>query len=84
MSTSLGIRSRTSNPSELGRALARARQAAGLTQEAMAAELGIHRSYLARMECGLATEQIKRMFGLLRFLDLELAIVEREDPGGWA
>jgi transcriptional regulator with XRE-family HTH domain len=69
---------RVSNPAELGRALARLRRSRGLTQEQMAAETGVHRSYLARMEAGLSTEQVQRIFALLRESGYELAIVPRE------
>jgi ribosome-binding protein aMBF1 (putative translation factor) len=72
---------RASNPTELGRALARARQSRGLNQETLAARLGIHRSYLARMEAGLSTEQFQRTFAVLREMGMELAIVEREPRG---
>ena len=40
--------------------------------------VGIHRSYLARMEAGLATEQVSRTLMLLREAGYELAIVPRE------
>ena len=72
---------RSSNSREFGRALARVRQQRGLTQEAMAARLGIGRSYLARMENGLATEQVRRIFAMLRETDHELAIVESDRHG---
>jgi transcriptional regulator with XRE-family HTH domain len=72
---------RASNPAELGRALARVRESSGLSQEALAARLGLHRSYLARMETGLSTEQLQRTFAFLRALGFELAVVEREPHG---
>lgn len=36
------------------------------------------RTYLSRLEHGLATEQIKRTFAVLRELGLELTIQERD------
>ncbi len=66
---------RVSNHAELGRALARMRQSSGLTQEQMAARIGIHRRYLVRMENGLATEQVQRIFAVLRESGYELAAV---------
>ncbi len=72
---------RASNPAELGRALARARHSRGLNQETLAARLGIHRSYVARMESGLSTEQLQRTFAILREMGMELAIVEKEPRG---
>jgi transcriptional regulator with XRE-family HTH domain len=80
MSTTSGTW-RASNGRELGRALARVRQQAGLTQEAMAARLGIERTYLARMETGLTTEQLQRVFAILREVGYELAIVGRDNNG---
>ena len=72
---------RASNGRELGRALARLRQQTGLTQEAMATRVGIERTYLTRMETGLATEQIQRVFAILREVGYELAIVARDNIG---
>jgi transcriptional regulator with XRE-family HTH domain len=81
MSTKAKPEWRASNPAELGRALARARQTRGLNQETLAARLGVHRSYLARMETGLSTEQLQRTFAFLREMGMELAVVERESHG---
>ena len=72
---------RASNGSELGRDLARLRQQTGLTQEAMATRVGIERTYLTRMETGLATEQLQRVFAILREVGYELAIVARDNIG---
>jgi transcriptional regulator with XRE-family HTH domain len=72
---------RASNGRELGRALARLRQQTGLTQEAMATRVGIERTYLTRMETGLATEQLQRVFAILREVGYELAIVARDNIG---
>jgi transcriptional regulator with XRE-family HTH domain len=47
----------------------------------LAARLGIHRSYVARMESGLSTEQLQRTFAILREMGMELAIVEKEPRG---
>ncbi len=70
---------RASNPAELGKALASARQARGLTQQELANRMYIHRSYLARMEAGLSTEQVTRTLSVLRELGFELLVVERRD-----
>ena len=69
---------RASNPTELGRALGRLRRSRDLTQEQMASRVGVHRSYLAKMEAGLSTEQIQRTFALLREAGYELAVVPRQ------
>jgi transcriptional regulator with XRE-family HTH domain len=68
---------RAQNVTELGRALARARASRGLSQQALAAKLQMERAYLSRMEGGLATEQMKRTFAVLRELGMELVIQER-------
>lgn len=57
--------------------MARARTRRGLSQEALAAKLQMERAYLSRMEGGLATEQIKRTFAVLRELGMELVIQDR-------
>ncbi len=68
---------RVQNTSELGRALARARAKRGVSQEALAAKLQMDRAYLSRMEGGLATEQLKRTFAVLRELGMELVVKDR-------
>ena len=68
---------RAANPTELGGALARARRDAGLTQQELADRAGFDRAYLSRMESGLATEQVQRLFLVLRALHLELAVSPR-------
>jgi HTH-type transcriptional regulator/antitoxin HipB len=71
---------RASNATEFGKALARVRRHSGLTQEQLAVRAGISRTYLAKMEAGLSTEQIQRMFAILRDLGYELALVPRGEP----
>ena len=70
---------RASNPAELGKALAGARQARGLTQQELADRMYMHRSYLARMEAGLSTEQVTRTLSVLRELGFEFWVMERRD-----
>lgn len=73
---------KATNAAELGGALARARRDAGLTQQQLVDRAGFDRAYLSRLESGLATEQIQRLFLVLRELDLELAICARDDARG--
>lgn len=73
---------RVATPVELGRALARIRRSRGLTQEQMAARIGVDRSYLARMENGLATEQLTRLFAVLRESGFEVDLVPRAQRYG--
>jgi transcriptional regulator with XRE-family HTH domain len=72
---------KAANSKELGRALARARQKSGLNQEVMASRLGVDRAYVARMETGLSTEQLRRTFAFLRETGMELAIVPKDSDG---
>jgi len=51
---------------DLGRAIAGARSARGLTQERLAQEAGVDRSYLARLEVGASTLALERALRLLR------------------
>jgi transcriptional regulator with XRE-family HTH domain len=67
------------NPIQLGRVLAGARRESGLTQQQLADRVYVDRSYLARMESGLATEQVARTFAVLRELGLELRVVAKAD-----
>jgi HTH-type transcriptional regulator / antitoxin HipB len=73
---------RAANPPELGGALARLRQSRGLTQEELAARAGLRREYLSRMESGLATEQVKSLFAVLREEGYELVISPRQTSRG--
>lgn len=66
----------------LGRALSECRRRCGLTQENAAAKSGMHRSYLAGLEAGKATEQLDRIFRLLRTLDCDLVLRPRTGSGG--
>ena len=51
---------------DLGRAVAGVRAERGLTQEALAAETGIARSYIARIESGVTTLVVERLLRMLR------------------
>jgi len=73
---------RVRNPQELGRAVAEIRHDRGLRQVDLAEAALLQRSYLARLETGHATEQLQRLFALLRELDCELALVERRPADG--
>lgn len=69
---------RVTNNYELGRALALIRQNLGKTQEEIAPLIGSQRSYLSKLENGLATEQIIKIFMLLREYGYEINL----DPKG--
>jgi transcriptional regulator with XRE-family HTH domain len=62
----------------LGHAIKHYRQQAGLTQEQLAEQVGIDRTYLSRLEKGEGTEQLRRVIVLLRRLGVR-ATLQHED-----
>jgi transcriptional regulator with XRE-family HTH domain len=65
-------------PTSLGDAIRHYRQEAGLTQAELADMAGLHRTYLAGLEAGKETEQLKRLFRVLRLLGVRMT-VEKAD-----
>lgn len=65
-----GIRS----PADLGRAIAGARHERGLSQEGLARELGLDRSYLAELEAGRSTIAVERSLRALRRLGTTVTV----------
>ncbi len=59
-------------PEDLGRFLARAREDRGLTQEALAEELGVSRRYVSEIENGKPGLYTDRLFQMLRLLGVRL------------
>jgi transcriptional regulator with XRE-family HTH domain len=57
---------------DLGRIIAEARVARGLTQAELAATADIERTYLARLEAGRTTLQVERTLDLLRRLGVTI------------
>ncbi len=68
---------RVAHAIQLGRVLARIRSDEGLGQQEMADRIGVHRSYLARMENGLETNQLERIFRVLHEAGYEMEIRRR-------
>lgn len=69
---------------DLGRVLAGVRAARGVTQEGLAQELGIDRSYLARLEAGPSTLALERSLRALRRMGATVTIsvpLSEEDDG---
>jgi HTH-type transcriptional regulator/antitoxin HipB len=60
--------------SSLGTAIKHYRRQAGLTQEQLAEQAGISRSYLSRLEHGHQTEQVKHILALLRQLGVRMTL----------
>jgi DNA-binding XRE family transcriptional regulator len=58
----------------LGRAIRHYRQEAGLTQAELAEMAGLNRSYLSELEQGGETEQLRRVFRLLKLLGARASV----------
>jgi transcriptional regulator with XRE-family HTH domain len=58
----------------LGHAIKHYRQQANLTQEELAEQVGIDRTYLSRLEKGEGTEQLRRVIVLLRRLGVRATL----------
>jgi DNA-binding XRE family transcriptional regulator len=67
------------SPADLGRFLASARAEQGLTQQALADELGVSRRYLSEIENGKPGLYTERLFQAMRLLGVRLR-AEREAP----
>jgi transcriptional regulator with XRE-family HTH domain len=65
---------RVRSAADLGRAIAGARRRRGLTQEVLAHDLGIERSYLSQLENGEETLALERSLRALRRLGAEVSI----------
>ena len=61
-------------PSNLGDAIRHYRHQAGLTQAELADLTGLERTYLARLEGGKETEQLRRIFRVLRTLNVRMTV----------
>ena len=66
-------------PASLGDAVRHYRTEAGLTQVQLAEKAGIQRSYLSELESGKETQQVKRLFGVLRQLGVRMTL----DKADW-
>jgi transcriptional regulator with XRE-family HTH domain len=61
-------------PGDLGRAIAGVRHRRGWTQQRLAEELGVERSYVSQLESGEATLALERSLRALRRLGAEVSI----------
>lgn len=66
--------------SDLGAAVAHARQIQALTQERAAAQVNLERSYLAKLEAGASVLLLDRALLLLRRLGAEVIVQFPDDP----
>ena len=66
---------------DLGRAIADIRRADGLTQEELATQGGLSRSWLAKLETGHTTPVLEHLLRLLHRLGATITISFGEDRG---
>ncbi len=59
---------------ELGAFLRQARERAGISQEALADQLGMDRKYLYQIESGRPTRYTQRLFMLIRTLGIRVTL----------
>lgn len=69
------------SPADLGRAIAGVRAERGVTQEQLAEETGIDRSYLARLEAGATTLVVERALRVLRRMGATVTVTLSDDDG---
>ena len=62
------------NGRDLSRAVREARISSGLTQEQLALQAGLDRTYLAKMETGLTVVLLDRIVRTLRLLGAEVVV----------
>jgi transcriptional regulator with XRE-family HTH domain len=62
------------SPADLGRAIAGSRSARGLTQQELADEAAVERSYLARLESGATKLALERTLRVLRRLGATVTV----------
>lgn len=67
---------RIRSAADLGRAIAGARRRRGVTQEQLAKELGVKRSYLSALENGEETIAVERTLRALRRLGAEVSVTQ--------
>jgi transcriptional regulator with XRE-family HTH domain len=72
---------RVRSAADLGRALAGARRHRGWTQEQLARELGIDRSYLSELESGSSALVLQRTLQALRRLGADVTVTVSDSDG---
>jgi HTH-type transcriptional regulator/antitoxin HipB len=72
---------RAQSSRDIGRFVKQARRRQGMSQGALAAELGLTRQYVSEMESGAGNLYITRLFEILDELGIEVRLVEQEADG---
>jgi transcriptional regulator with XRE-family HTH domain len=70
----VGAPFRVYTPGAIGTALRHYRQEAGLSQGELAELTGLHRTYLSALEQGRETEQLRRLFRVLKQLGVRVTL----------
>ena len=70
---------RVYTPESLGAAIRHFRKEARISQAELATLTGLHRTYLSNLESGKETEQVRRMFRVLRQLGVRMTL----DKADW-
>jgi transcriptional regulator with XRE-family HTH domain len=65
---------RVYNAKGLGAAIRHFRHEAGLTQAELAAQVGVQRTYLSKLENGEMSEQVDRLIQLLKFTGARITV----------
>ena len=65
---------RVYTPASLGAAIRHYRHQAGLSQSELAQRTGLNRTYLSDLEQGRETEQLKRIFRVLKQLGIQMSL----------
>lgn len=65
-------------PASLGAAIKHYREQAGLTQAELAERAGLHRSYLSELESGAETQQLRRIFRVLKQLGVRVTLTKAD------
>ena len=65
-------RAQLRTPADFGNALGSARRARGITQQQLAAELGVPQSTVSQLESGQSTIYLRRVLAAARTLDMQL------------
>jgi len=68
----------TTNSESIIQALAASRKSKGLTQAALAAQLGIPQSHVSRLETGKVDLRTSSLIELARLVDMEVMLVPRK------
>ena len=68
------------NPEQLGRAVRLKRQEKGLSQSALAAQIGVERKWVIRLESGNPKAELGLVLKLLDALDLRASLGDEKPP----